>query len=68
MSATVITMPVIARPIPSEDGKRPLLIRVDRVTLSRLKARSESWGITIEHAAGLILEETLRPPGKRGRK
>lgn len=64
MSATVIVMPIIARPHPDEVGKRPLRIIVDRAMLSRLKARGSQWNMSPEETAAAILAEVLRPNHK----
>lgn len=66
MSATVITLPIIARPNPEEAGKRALRITLDRVTLGRIKARAAHWNVTPEEAAALMLTEMLRPKGRKG--
>lgn len=65
MSATVIILPVVARPNPNEVGKRALRVVVDRATLSRLKMRAAHWELTLEEVAAFVLSETLRPKGRK---
>ena len=65
MTATVIAMPIVARPHPDEVGKRPLRIVVDRVTLGRIRERAAHWNMPLEEAASAILAEVLRPKGRK---
>lgn len=61
MSATVITLPVVRIEPFGDDRDYAVVLRLDRLTARRLKARSEEWRMSMVETAAAIIAGALDP-------